>query len=84
MNLKIRYNNENDEIKSKEYETIMDFIDEMESDAVDIPMLDYDMVEATFFEKRKKYFVTIADLLEYCKRILKQTKIGGSHVKGRI
>lgn len=68
--LKIRYNNENDEIKSREYDTIMDFIDEMESDAVDIPMLDYDMVEAIFFEKRKEYFVTIAELLEHCKSIL--------------
>jgi hypothetical protein len=27
------------------------------------------MVEATFFEKRKEYFVTIADLLEHCKQI---------------
>ena len=57
VDLKIRYNNENDEIKSREYNTIMDFIDEMESDAIDIPMLDYDMVEATFFENRKEYFV---------------------------
>lgn len=71
VDLKIRYNNENDEIKSREYNTIMDFIDEMESDSVDIPMLDYDMVEATFFEKRKEYFVTIAELLKYCKEILK-------------
>ena len=67
--LKIRYNNENDEIKSREYNTIMDFIDEMESDEIDIPMLGYDMVEATFFEKRKEYFVTIADLLEHYKQI---------------
>ena len=69
VDLKIRYNNENDEIKSREYNTIMDFIDEMESDEIDIPMLGYDMVEATFFEKRKEYFVTIADLLEHYKQI---------------
>ena len=56
VDLKIRYNNENDEIKCREYETIMDFIDEMESDKVDIPMFDYDMVEATFFEKKKRIF----------------------------
>ena len=43
--------------------------DEMESDEIDIPMLGYDMVEATFFEKRKEYFVTIADLLEHYKQI---------------
>lgn len=37
----------------------MDFINEMESDEVDIPMLDYEMVEATFFEKGKEYFVKL-------------------------
>lgn len=71
VDLKIDTKMKNDEIKSREYNTIMDFIDEMESDAVDIPMLDYDIVEATFFEKRKEYFVTIAELLEHCKQITK-------------
>lgn len=71
VDLKIRYNNENNEIKSREYNTIMDFIDEMESDSTDIPMLDYDMVKATFFEKRKEYFVTISELLRHCKQIVR-------------
>ena len=51
--LKIRYNNENEEIKKCEYDTIMDFIDEMESDSIDIPMRDYNVVEATFFEEKR-------------------------------
>ena len=67
--LKIRYNNENEEIKKCEYDTIMDFIDEMESDSIDIPMRDYNVVEATFFEKRKESFVTMEELLEQCKQI---------------
>ena len=49
----------------------MDFIDEMESDSIDIPMRDYNVVEATFFEKRKESFVTMEELLEQCKQIVK-------------
>lgn len=71
--LQIKYKNENGEIINREYDTIMDFIDEMESDDIDIPMLDYEIVEYMFFEKLldRGYFATIDDILEYCKGIIK-------------
>lgn len=51
----------------------MDFIDTMESDEVDIPMLDYRDVHAMFFGNKlnKKEFNTIEELLEHCKQIVK-------------
>lgn len=71
--LKIIYDNENDERIEREYDTIMDFIDEMDSDKIDIPMLDYKNVTAAFFENslQIKYFSTIAELLNHCKKIIK-------------
>ena len=70
--LKIIYDNENEERIEREYDTIMDFIDEMESDNTDIPMLDYRNVTAAFFENKfqVKYFSTIEELLEHCKKII--------------
>lgn len=40
---------------------------------IDIPMLDYRNVTATFFENKLlvKYFSTIDDLLEHCKKIIR-------------
>lgn len=71
--LKISYKNENDDTISREYDTIMDFIDEMKSDSDDIPMLDYTDVHAMFFENElnQKEFDTINDLLNHCKTIIK-------------
>ena len=71
--LKISYKNENDDTISREYDTIMDFIDEMESDSDDIPMLDYTDVHAMFFENElnQKDFDTVEDLLNHCKMIIK-------------
>ena len=71
--LKISYKNENDVVVKREYDTIMDFIDEMESDSIDVPMLDYTNVTYTLFENELNSgkFNTIADLLEHCKRIIK-------------
>lgn len=71
--LKIIYDNENEERIEREYDTIMDFIDEMDSDKIDIPMLDYKNVTAVFFENplQIKYFSTIAELLNHCKRMIK-------------
>ena len=71
--LKIVYENENGKCMDKEYNRIMDFIDEMESDKVDISMLDYRNVIAIFFENsfNTKYFDTIEELLEHCKGIVK-------------
>lgn len=70
--LKIIYDNENEERIEREYDTIMDFIDEMESDKVDIPMLDYKNVTAAFFANSLmvKYFSTIEELLVHCKKII--------------
>jgi hypothetical protein len=71
--LVICYDNENGETKGKSYDTIMDFIDEMESDEMDIPMLDYTNVYAEFFERihHGENFQSIEQLLERCKRMLK-------------
>jgi hypothetical protein len=71
--LKISYKNENDIVVKKEYDTIMDFIDEMESNSIDVPMLDYTNVTYTLFENKLNSgkFNTIADLLEHCKRIIR-------------
>ena len=49
IDLMIGYDNENGERRVKAYDTIMDFIDEMESDSIDIPMMDYKDVNAEFF-----------------------------------
>ena len=68
--LKIIYDNENEERIEREYNTIMDFIDEMNSDNIDIPMLDCKNVTAAFYENELqiKYFSTIEELLEHCKK----------------
>lgn len=69
----LKYRNENGDVITKSYATIMDFMNEMESDNIDIPMLDYEIVEYMFFEKplNRGYFATINDIFEYCKRIVK-------------
>lgn len=69
--LVICYDTENGETKGKSYNTIMDFLDEMESDKIDIPMMDYKNVYAEFFEKvhNGKHFDTIGDLYDHCKII---------------
>jgi hypothetical protein len=66
--LKISYDNENGDRIETLYNTIMDFIDLMNLDTLDIPMLDYENVDAIFFENElnKKHFETINDLLEHC------------------
>jgi hypothetical protein len=71
--LKICYNNENGDLIRAEYDTIMDFTDAMESDDVDIPMMDYENVEADFFENPllHQHFKTIADLYLHCKMIVR-------------
>lgn len=70
--LQIKYKNDNGEIINREYDTIMDFIDEMESDNIDIPMLDYEVVSYIFFENRLNsgYGGTIESLLTHCKEIV--------------
>lgn len=69
--LKIKYTNKNGDVINAEYNTIMDFIDLMDSDDVDIPMMDYENVEADFFENPLLHckFATIECLYEHCKSI---------------
>lgn len=69
--LKINYLNCEGKRILREYDTIMDFIEEMESDRIDIPMLDDQNVKAVFFENplNEKIFDTINGLLIHCKNI---------------
>ena len=71
--LKIEYKNENGKIINREYDTVMDFIDEMESDNIDIPMLDYEVISYVFFENPLNVGsdITIENLLEHCKKIIR-------------
>ena len=71
--LRISYDNENGQRINAEYNTIMDFIDVMDSDEIDIPMLDYQNVEADFFENPllHKHFNTIEELYSHCVKITK-------------
>ena len=71
--LRISYDNENGQRINAEYNTIMDFIDVMDSDEIDIPMLDYGNVEVTFFENPLLYknFNTIEELYNHCIEITK-------------
>ena len=72
--LKISYDNENGQRIYAEYNTIMDFIDTIDSEEnIDIPMLDYGNVEAIFFENAliHKQFDTIEDLYNHCQEITK-------------
>lgn len=65
--------NQNGVRLTKEYETIMQFVDEIEDDEFDILMSAYCNVEAVFFENNltKKYFNTIGELYRHCKDIIK-------------
>lgn len=71
--LTISYDNENGERIKQEYNYIMDFIDSMESDDIDIPIMDYQNVEADFWENplHHKHFDTIWDLYNHCKKIIR-------------
>ena len=70
--LMISYDNENGERINKVYDYIYDFTDALESDEVDIPMMDYKNVDAYFFEKPSSHlhFDTIEDLYYHCKLIM--------------
>ncbi|MBZ9622884.1 hypothetical protein G9F71_008460 [Clostridium sp. FP2] len=67
--LRISYENENGNIIKRNYTYITDFLNEMESDNIDIPMLDYTNVIAILGENifNQKQFNTISDLLKYIK-----------------
>ena len=67
--LRISYKNENGDTIKKNYTYINDFLNEMESDNIDIPMLDYTNVIAIIGENifNQKQFDTIEELLKYIK-----------------
>ena len=67
------YLTENNKRVYAECDTIMDFIDTMESNSIDIPMLDYTDVNVILFNNKlnTKKFSTIAELLNHCKQIVK-------------
>ncbi len=72
--LRISYDNENGQRINAEYDTLMDFINTIDSeDNIDIPMLDYENVEADFFENLllHKNFNTIEELYKHCIEITK-------------
>lgn len=71
--LSFDYINSDGERVSAQCRTIMDFIDAMESDENDIPMIDDTDVNAIFFDNplNRKKFDTIGDLLNHCKTIIK-------------
>ena len=70
--LRISYDNENVQRINAEYDTVMDFTDAMDSDDIDIPMMDYENVEADFFENplHHMHFNSIKELYEHCKIIM--------------
>ena len=72
--LRISYDNENGQRIKAEYDTLMDFIKTIDAeDNIDIPMLDYENVEAIFFENSllHKHFNTIEELYKHCIEITK-------------
>lgn len=72
--LRISYDNENGQTIKAEYNTLMDFINTINSeDNIDIPMIDYENVEADFFENPllHKHFNTIEELYNHCTEITK-------------
>lgn len=71
--LRISYDNENNQRITMDFDTIMDFTDLMESNNMDIPMMDYQNVEADFWENplHHKHFDSIEDLYKYCKEIVR-------------
>lgn len=70
---KMQYRNENGEIINREYDTIMDFIEEMESNNIDVPMLDYEVISYTLFENplNSGGDTTIGEILTHCKSIIR-------------
>ena len=70
--LRIRYE-VGDNIEESQYETIMDFVDQVESGEIDNEILGRKKVVAEFFENPllHKHFNTIKELYEHCKAILK-------------
>ena len=65
-NLVISYDNENDIRIKREYNGMLDFINEINSDNMDVPMLDYTNVTALICQNEEKHFATINDLYAYC------------------
>lgn len=73
QDLMFNYSTENGERETKEYSTIMDFLDDVESGAMD-DVLECDDVNAEFFENElnTKHFDTVNDLYTHCCKIVGQ------------
>lgn len=70
--LKITYNREQNVKVVKEYDTIMDFLDEVDAYKDKSKILNCFNVGATFFENdlNYKFFDTIQELYDHCKMII--------------
>lgn len=70
--LKITYNREKNVVVEREYETIMDFLDEVDAYENSEKILNCTNVGATFFENpaNYKYFDTVGELYNHCKMII--------------
>jgi hypothetical protein len=73
QDLMFNYSTEDGERETKEYSTIMDFLDDVESGAMD-DVLECDDVNAEFFENElnTKHFDTVNDLYTHCCKIVGQ------------
>ena len=71
--LMIRYENTSGKKIYVEYDTIMGFIDDVDSDRPSIPMHDCENIAADFFENPllHKRFKNITELIEHCKKIVR-------------
>ena len=70
IDLRISYINSCGAATFREYQTIMDFTEEFESNTFEE---DATWIKAVFFEKvsRTKYFNTLSELYNFCREILK-------------
>lgn len=73
QDLMFNYSTENGERETKEYSTIMDFLGDVESGAMN-DVLECDDVNAEFFENElnTKHFDTVNDLYTHCCKIVGQ------------
>lgn len=71
--VRMRYENAEGKMVEKEYDTIMDFIDEMEQKRTDAPSPDYKMYGFVLFENPYNCgsFETVGDFLNHCRQIVK-------------
>jgi hypothetical protein len=71
------YRNPDNEVITARCKTITDFIDAMGSDDQDLPMLDYESVQAVFSDDpdSTKTFRNVGELLDYCENMKRYEEI---------